>query len=328
MNLAMIIWQSGEPFIGKILNAIKSKYEIIDIIRYPAEPQEIFQERMVHIYTKIDPSKMLGVQIKLKENKDRTAYLVVLCKGNPKDNRHLKRGVVRPMTKVNCIHSTDSKEETSKTLSYLFGYDKEEIKRLYSQKPKKFDKVKDFLHKDITIFDRKIINFGSLTEVWEAIDHLNYVTVTFGPLIKDDVANRKDIEFITDNRSALVDTLGGRYAKAESVYIVNIGGKKVKTDHCFSVTIPLQWRKRILKTRVFNKIEGCYMPTNIDRFWLHTYDRSVLKPYKFKNNKRYGKGERCSDLFVFGQKNGIKVSESMSRDQLAEMSTKYARKKK
>jgi hypothetical protein len=322
----MIIWQSGETFIGKILKAIKSNYEIIDIIRHPAVPQEIFQERMIHIYTEIDPSKMSGVKLKLKENGDKTAYLVVLCKGNPKNNRQLKRGVVRPMTKLNCIHSTDDEKETNRTLSYLFGYDNKKIQKLYSQKPKKFDKVRDFLHKDITIFDRKTINFGSLTEVWEAIDHLNYVTVTFGPLIKNDVANGKDIEFITDNRSALVDTLGGRYAKAESVYMVNIGGKKVKTDHCFSVTIPSQWRNRILKTRVFNKIEGCYMPTNIDRYWLHAYDRSVLKPYKFKNNKRYGKGERCSDLFVFGQKNGVKVSESMSRNQLAEMTMKYARR--
>jgi len=326
-NLAMIIWQSGEPFIGRILKAMRDKYKIIDIIRYPAEPQEIFQERMVHIYTKIDPSKMSGVKLKLKENGDKTAYLVVICKGNPKNNKHLKRGLIRPMTKVNCIHSTDSEKETNKTLSYLFGYDKDEIKKLYSQKPKKFDKVIDFLHKDITAFGRETKHFDNLESLFKSIHHLNYVAVTFGPLIKDDIAKGKDIEFITDNRSALVDVLGGIHKKAESVYMVRIGGKKVKTDHCFSVTIPPRWRKRILKNRVFNEIEGCYMPTNKDRFWLHAYDRSVLKPYKFKNNKRYGKGERCSDLMIFGQNNNIKVSYNMSRNQIAEMSTKYARKK-
>lgn len=325
-KLAMIIWQSGEKYIKNIIDSINKNYKIINIIRHPAIPQKEFEERMMYLYTKIDPSKISGVKKKLKENGDKTSFLIVLCKGNPNNNSNLKRKIIRPMTGVNCIHSTDSEKETYDTLKYLNECDDKEINELYTGKEKSFNNIKDFLHKDIIINKQKIKIINNIDNVWKSIKHLNYVTVTFGPTIKDDVSNGKDIEFISDNRSAIVDCLNGRYGKSESVYIIRIKERKVKIDNCLTFMIPEKWKNKILKTRVFNKEENCYMPTNIDRFWIHVYDRTILKPMKFKNSKRYGSGEQWDNLILFGQKNGIKVNNKMTIEQMKKLVNGYIKK--
>jgi len=324
-KLAMIVWQSGEKYINKIMKSINNQYKIFNIIRHPAVSQKEFQEKMMYIYTKIDPSKIAGVKQKLKENGNKTSFLAVLCEGTPKSNRHLKRKVIRPMTGVNCIHSTDSEKETFETLKYLFNYNDKEINKLYTGKVKTFDNIKDFLHQSIIISDQKAKTINNVDDVFKAVEHLKYVAVTFGPTIKEDVTNGKDIEFISDDRAAIVDSLRGKYGKAESVYIVKIGGKKVKIDNCLTFMIPEKWKNKILNTRVFNKEENCYMPLNIDRFWIHVYDRTILKPMKFKNNKRYKPGEQWNDLILFGQRNDIKVNNDMNIKQMKKLVNDYVK---
>lgn len=325
-KLAMIVWQSGEKYIKKIIKSINKQYNIINIIRHPFVSKEKFQEKMMYLYTKIDPSKISGVKQKLKENGNKTSFLAILCIGNPKNNNNLKRKIIRPMTGVNCIHSTDSEKETYDTLKYLFNYDDKAIINLYNQKVKPFNDIKDFLHKDIIINKQKVKVINNINDIWKSINHLKYVVVTFGPTIKEDVSKGKDIEFISDDRSAIVDCLRGRYGKSESVYIIKIGVQKVKIDNCLTFMIPEKWKSKILTTRVFNKEENCYMPTNIDRFWIHVYDRTILKPMKFKNNIRYSSGEQWNNLILFGQKNGIKVNNKMDINEMKKLVNNYINK--
>ena len=74
---------------------------------------------------------------------------------------------------------------------------------------------------------------------------------------------------------------------------------------------------------------GFYEPSDINNFWVHFYDRTVLKPYKFKNNSRYANGGGWEELILWGNRIGVypRIKSNLSLWRCRRIAKKHVSKK-
>jgi hypothetical protein len=312
--LSFMILQTGEHKTREILERLCHEYQVVDVIRQRTMSREDFHRDIMHIYTDIAPATRETIEAKIAAQSDETSFLVVVCRGAFKKNKPIKTEL-RNLAGVNCIHSSDGTESTAEHLKYLFGTSKEEI-RTYMKigwRTFSFDRVYDFLYYEFkTTKPTQPGYFPVLYEVFSRLHRagIAYVVLNVGAPLQHTIFAKKDIEFIALNRVGMVDVLGavfyhknGMRIPHESTHLIEIGDRKVKVDFCMGVYVPKKWVKHILATRVMGP-DGYYEPRDLDRYWLTVYERTVLKPNKFKDDTRYKEGARWEDLMLWGNRLG------------------------
>jgi len=330
--IAFMIFQSGEMFTRGILKRVCNLYDLVSIIRRRTDDKQEFSQKVRHLYEHLDPSKKESVQAKILAQGNNTSLLIIICKGDKANNKLLKEKV-RLLVGHNCIHSFDSEKAVVYMLKYLLSMNDLEIDNFRHMKGKDGVRqdVHDFLHKDfIVVGEQKSKEYFKLDYFYKelVVENMSSTIMNIGPKVSVNIEAGKDIDIITSNRTRLVDRLGAVYRKGESVYHVTINNMLVKVDFSMSVDIPIKWRNHILTTKVWNAEEGFYQPQDVDIFWLHVYDRTILKPHKFKADKRYGKGAKHKDLIAMGKWLGITptIKEKDKVGVCAEAANQYLKK--
>ncbi len=312
--IGVTIWQSGEPYFNSILKTISKYYSVHDIIRYSTTDQQVFMTKMDQLYA-IDPSNKDKVIPKLLSLGEETSFWFLICSGNPNWNKKLKTKI-REKVGINCLHTTEHSHMTAQALKLLFQYNQDQVDIILEKRGKLLTKKNDIFHQSKIKLEGKTKEnkFDTINEVFTRLnkDKINYVIISFGEPLDELIAYGKDIEIITTSPISVIDCLGATYLKKQTVYQIFVSGMAIKLDFYLSYNLPVNWNKHMLATKEYDIFYKYFKPKNIEEFWSTLYERTILKPYKFKNNERYPEGNKWDDLIYWG--NSIGVTSRLSKD--------------
>ena len=306
--VSIIIWQSGEPYIEYIISQLFNQYKVIKMYRFKTDSQSSFFEKMSYIYQEIDPSNAKKVHPKIRSQNDSTSFLLIVCRGDSSKNLVFKNKI-RKFTGLNCLHTSDSTHTTLLTLKYLLGKNHPDVHEFITSPSTEinYSSIQNFSSEKFECIEtNNRVVFSSISEAFRKLnsDNHNYVVIDFIDSLKD-LRPKSDLEILTTDIAKTVDILNLDYHKSTTVYKLRINGVEIKLDFYYSISLPLFWTNHILANKS-RSINGYYEARDVDKFWVTIYDRSILKPYKFKNEDRYANGGiGWASLIEWGNNIGI-----------------------
>lgn len=290
-----IIWSNASKEFRKIMDDIRSNFEIIKIFEVEWE-EERFVTNLVRFYahsqSHLCEEEIRDVMEAKKEHCGGERFLVVaVLDANPVyEKKETSSGTAYVNKKMfeskeryreltgggHKVHATNSVEEADKDLIMLFGFDSKKFLEKYGkEKSQKIELVK----RDIT---------G--TKGWESLEQLfgawntclNYVVLrNFEKITGKFGREHKDIDVLTDNLNLVVN-LSGYYrifdSKKRAHYVVEIGGEAVYFDfrQVGDNYFDKKWQKDVLNNRVLEN--GLYIPKKEDYFYTLLYHALIHKP--------------------------------------------------
>jgi hypothetical protein len=315
--LGFVIYPTGEPYTKEIFKRMCEEYVVTDVIRCRTSNPAVFRQKMTYMYQNIAPSKMAKANAKIAAQGDSSSFLLAIVKGYKGDNGDFKKGI-RKYSGLNCIHSADNPDSVMDHIKWLLGEDMIDKINFEDKKEIDIDKLFDFMYWDFKTCG-KILRNEKYDSIFTAFMNLTlndiaYAVVNFGVTVNENVyTHNKDIEIVCSDRTRAIDILGATFLHKTSMknphegsYLIRTVDRKIKLDFSLSVMIPIEWRNKILATRVLGN-EGLYTPQDRDTYWLTMFERTVYKPRKRKPSMqhRYADGAKWNDLVTWGINMGI-----------------------